>query len=247
MPIGRISSLYGSAMSKAQEHDAEQLKNLARLRDEATGITDNAGGLLERLRRLFQPVQDRVIGMADVPEDRYVGQAAADAERAYGVNRGRMMRDAQRFGIDPGSGNFLESLRQLAGQGAATRAGAMTRARGTAQDQGFARNLQAANLGNSLTAQALSAQGMGLSALRDVTSRYGQQASEWGALATANKPRPRPPRPIFRLPMRSSSSSSRKSTKPAPRSRVISSHLNAPGGSYQTIKHPDGRLSKHYI
>lgn len=119
--------------------------------------------------------------------NRMADEANADVEQAYGGGLKTMMRGAQRYGINPGSGEFAAQMGDMALQHAADSAGAQTNARVAARDKaekmvamaagsgqaGFGTGLSAGALASGATAGA-GAQGQGgLTALNGVAGTIG--------------------------------------------------------------------------
>lgn len=93
----------------------------------------------------------------------YAGRAAADVEQAMSTARSTAVRNLSRMGINPNAARFADLNNQIALQGAAMKAGAMTNARMGADQMFEAKRINALNIGRNLPATQLSAIGTGAS------------------------------------------------------------------------------------
>lgn len=126
--------------------------------------------------------------------NRMADEANADVEQAYGGGLKTMMRGAQRYGINPGSGEFAAEMGDMALQHSADSAGAQTNARVAARNKaemmvataagsgqaGFGTGLSAGALATG-AGSAASATGANSSAvLNGVSSTFGAGANGAG-------------------------------------------------------------------
>ena len=113
------------------------------------------------MKETFRPVERGVVKRAleyNLPEEqeRMAGRARGEVAAQFDVQRGVMQRELSRYGFDPE--RFAAINASLAGQEAATSAGAANTARDTARTYGHALEMDAASLGRDLpSAQATSA------------------------------------------------------------------------------------------
>lgn len=91
-------------------------------------------------------------------------KAAADVNTAFANTRAQESRALSRMGVNPNSGRFAALNNQLSLTQAATSAGAMTKARDSAEQLGFARKMDAAGLGRNLATNASTAYGISVGA-----------------------------------------------------------------------------------
>ena len=114
--------------------------------------------------------------------------AMADVDKGFAATNDAVARRMAAEGVDPGSAKFVEQMRQSAVDQATARAGAAYKARQGVEIQGYARKMDAANLGRNLASnQATSAQialtagnsaannaGKPVEQSQSATSTYGQ-------------------------------------------------------------------------
>jgi hypothetical protein len=86
-------------------------------------------------------------------------KAAADAGRAFGISQAQNQRAMMAMGANPNSGKFAGMQNATGLQQAAMRAQAMTNARTSAEQMGYARKLDAAGLGRGLAGASSAAYG----------------------------------------------------------------------------------------
>ena len=92
----------------------------------------------DEYKRLGVPIQEGLAAEASAPisESEYatnIGRAGADVDQAYDQAGTQFRSSLGRYGLNPGSGRFASGLRSLSLGRAASKAGAMTGARGALQ------------------------------------------------------------------------------------------------------------------
>ena len=144
---------------------------------------------LNQYNQNFVPVQNNIAQGAlnyntEANYNRLANSAMGDVNNAFDVSRQNIERQYQGFGINPTSGayagqtNANEVLR--AGQAAA----ASTMARNAAEQLGWQRNLDAANVGQNVYANAGSAANFGLNAGNAAMTASNVPVSNYGTLSS---------------------------------------------------------------
>ncbi|MBV8156909.1 MAG: tail fiber domain-containing protein, partial [Dyella sp.] len=111
----------------------------------------------------FRPLEKKIVAAAenyDTPERRAAEAAAAKADVTMAVDstQAATLRNQQRMGVNPSSGKAMALQSQMGLGKAALLAGADSAARRNVETQGYARQMDAANLGRGLASnQATSA------------------------------------------------------------------------------------------
>lgn len=116
-----------------------------------------------RNKSVFWPLENSIVKNAnefDTPARREAeaGKAVADVGLQIDGERQAMVRNQQRIGVNPSSGNSLAMNNQMSLASASAKGAAATGARDRIETQGFARKMDAASLGRGLaSAQATAA------------------------------------------------------------------------------------------
>lgn len=116
-----------------------------------------------RNKSVFWPLENSIVKNAneyDTPTRREAeaGKAVADVGMQIDGERQAMVRNQQRMGVNPSSGNSLAMNNQMSLAAASAKGAAATGARDKIETQGFARKMDAASLGRGLaSAQATAA------------------------------------------------------------------------------------------
>lgn len=126
----------------------------------------------------YRPLEQKLVADAqayDTPERRAAEAAAAsaDVETSIAAQRGATMRAMERSGVNPASGKVMAMAGALDIGAAKAKAGAANAAMKTVEQQGYARRMDAANLGRNIA----SSQGTSAS----IASQIGS-----GAVSSAN-------------------------------------------------------------
>lgn len=137
----------------------------------------------------FRPLEQGVVKAAqeyDTPERRELkaGQAVAGVNTQIDNARAAMRERLASRGVDLGSGNVMAQEAAMAVQGGATAAAAANKAREDVELQGYARKMDAANLGRGLASSQATSAGVALNAGNSsvnnaqVPVAIGQQATQ---------------------------------------------------------------------
>ena len=94
----------------------------------------------DQYQTLGRPIQEKIASQALAPisESEYatnIGRAGADVDQSYDQAGAEFRSGLGRYGLNPGSGRFASGLRSLSLGRAASKAGAMTGARGALQSR----------------------------------------------------------------------------------------------------------------
>lgn len=105
--------------------------------------------------KTFRPLEKGIVADAEnynteANRELLAGKAAADAGRAFEINKASSDRSMASMGVNPNSGRFAAITGQNNLNLSALKAKAMTDARTTAEATGYARKLDAAGLGRNL-------------------------------------------------------------------------------------------------
>ncbi|APW38437.1 hypothetical protein RD110_15550 [Rhodoferax koreense] len=117
----------------------------------------------------FRPLEQGIVADAQnydtaARRDEKAAQAIADVSQQAGLAQASTNRDLARKGVVPGSGKSLALNNQLALGTATASAAASTKARDAVELQGYARKLDAANLGRGLSSSQATSAGLALTA-----------------------------------------------------------------------------------
>lgn len=138
----------------------------------------------------FRPLETGMVAAAqnyDTPErqTQNADKAAADVEQSFAGMQAQQQRAMDRRGVNPSSGAAVALGNQNALSKAATTAGAMNKARTDTELQGYARKMDAANLGRGLASSQATSAGVALSAGNSAVNNAGQTMSQ--SLAAQNQ------------------------------------------------------------
>lgn len=120
-------------------------------------------------KNTYRPLEQNIVDEAnnyntDTHREQLASKAASDVNQGYSTARDQTNRTMASYGINPNSGRFASINKGLTLSQAADSAGAMTNARQTAENLGYARQLDAANMGRNLASNASTAYGVSLNA-----------------------------------------------------------------------------------
>jgi hypothetical protein len=120
-------------------------------------------------KNTFRPLEQGIVTAANeydtaARREEAAGTAAADVTQAFDNVQGQQSRNMARMGINPNSGKSLAANAQLGIQQATALAGAKNKARDQIELQGYARKMDAANLGRGLASQQATSAGVALNA-----------------------------------------------------------------------------------
>ena len=142
----------------------------------------------------YVPLEQKIVNDAlqfnqKAEQERMAGQAGADVEQAYGLQREQNAREMARYGINPNSSTALSAMAQSGNDEALAKAGSMNTSRLQSRAMGMAMMADAANMGRGLSGQSNSAAQVALQAGQagqgNVMGQTGMQTQTRG-LANAN-------------------------------------------------------------
>lgn len=175
---GRLNTRSQSALRGASS-SANTLKSYG------AGMYSTGRGLVSQYNDAFAPLVNSLPGMANIPLQSYVDDAANAVHGQYDRARGVQGRELARMGVNPASGRMAGLLGTLSRDEAADAAGAMTNARFAGQRENFQRSLGAAGVGQGLLSGGMGAMGAGTSATgqaagiqQNIAGQYGQLSNE---------------------------------------------------------------------
>lgn len=158
---------YKARDAESNALQAEANAIASRVADSQVALMDQqreiSGEYHSRNKSVFWPLEDTIVKDAneyDTPERREAeaGKAVADVGAQIDGERQAMVRNQQRMGVNPSSGNALAVGNQMSLAAASAKGKAATAARDKIETQGFARRMDAASLGRGLaSAQATAA------------------------------------------------------------------------------------------
>jgi len=126
----------------------------------------------------FRPLEGKIIADAqsfDSPErqKQNAARATADVQQAFDSSQGQMQRSLERRGVNPSSGTALALNNQASMQKAAAVAGASNKARTDTELQGYARKMDAANLGRNLASNQATSAGVAMNVGNSAVNNAG--------------------------------------------------------------------------
>lgn len=186
--IGWIEAKNANAKESAAEqalgYHAGQEAAVQGLAGAASGLQQVGQNMWDQYQATFAPKLTELAANVNVPEERYVGQAATDVNTAYDSAEGQARRGLERMGVDPSSGAWAGEQGDLTRARAASLAGGMTRARAQGRDENFQRLSSFAGLGMNSANQATATLGSAMTGQGQVATQLGGMAEEWAGLAT---------------------------------------------------------------
>lgn len=128
----------------------------------------------------FRPMEQSIVDAAqtydtEARREQKAGQAVADVEQQLAAAQGQQSRQLTRMGVNPNDGKFAAMSTQMAMTGALGKAQAASKAREGVELQGYARKMDAANLGRNLASNQATSAGVALNA--------GNSAAQTGGMA----------------------------------------------------------------
>lgn len=181
MPWGVASAVIGAVGANAAA------KKSAKATDAATYAANTQADIAldqwDSFKEIYQPIERSIATQAlqaGTDEDlaRAAGEASTTVSSQYGKARDRLARTP---GADPSSGAFQAGLVGLELSQAAADATAQNKARQTAKDTAFAKQVDAASIGKGLPAQAMSGLSSAASAQSAVASQQSASANNTAA------------------------------------------------------------------
>jgi len=134
-------------------------------------------------KNTFRPMEQAIVSGAqnyDTQDrrDAEAGKAMADVTQGFGNARDQNTRAQQRMGVNPSSGRSMAMGNQMAIAQAGAQAQAATGARQNVETQGYARRMDAANLGRGLASNQATSAGVALNAGNSAVSNAGQTLAQ---------------------------------------------------------------------
>ena len=117
----------------------------------------------------FRPVERSIVDAAqtydtEARREQKAGEAIADVQQQIDASLGQQMRQLTRMGVNPNDGKFAAMSNQMSMAGALGKAQAAAKAREGVELQGYARKMDAANLGRNLASNQATSAGVALNA-----------------------------------------------------------------------------------
>lgn len=117
----------------------------------------------------FRPMERGIVADAqnydtEARRDQKAGEATATVQQQIDAAQGQQQRAMTRMGVNPNDGKFAAMSNQMGMAGALGKATAATKAREGVEVQGYARKMDAANLGRGLASSQATSAGVALNA-----------------------------------------------------------------------------------
>lgn len=117
----------------------------------------------------FRPMERAIVDAAQTYDtesrrDQKAGEAIADVQQQIDAAQGQQSRQLARMGVNPNDGKFAAMSNQISMAGALGKAQAASKAREGVELQGYARKMDAANLGRNLASNQATSAGVALNA-----------------------------------------------------------------------------------
>lgn len=118
-------------------------------------------------KNVFRPLETGIVADAanydtQARQDAEAGKAVADVNQSFGAAQDASNRNMQRMGVNPASGAFAAGQTQLQAQKALATVQGINGAREKVQTIGYARKMDAANLGRNLASNQATSAGVAL-------------------------------------------------------------------------------------
>ena len=150
----------------------------------------------------FRPLEQGIVADAqaydtEARRNAEVGKAQADVNQGFSNSQSQLARNMARMGVSPSSGRSMAMQNQNSIAQASALAGASNQARDKIELQGYARKMDAANLGRGLASNQATSAGVALNAGNSAVSNAGrtleqgnqaaaQMGQGWGTAISAN-------------------------------------------------------------
>ena len=134
-------------------------------------------------KNTFRPLEQSIVSEAqtydtEARRDSEAGKAVANVTQSFNNTRDQNTRAQQRMGVNPSSGRMQAMGNQIAIAQAGAQAQASTGARQNIETQGYARRMDAANLGRGLASNQATSAGVALNAGNSAVSNAGQTLAQ---------------------------------------------------------------------
>ena len=129
-------------------------------------------------KNTFRPLEAGIVADAQnydtaARRNQAAGRAMADVEQQFGNEAAQQQRAMTRMGVNPSSGKFAAMSTQMGMAEAAAKAGAASKARDNIELQGYARKMDAANMGRGLASSQATSAGVAMSAGNSAVNSAG--------------------------------------------------------------------------
>lgn len=129
-------------------------------------------------KNTFRPLEGGIVADAQnydtaARRDQAAGRAMADVEQQFGNEAAQQQRAMTRMGVNPNSGKFAAMSTQMGMAEAAAKAGAASKARDNIELQGYARKMDAANMGRGLASSQATSAGVAMNAGNSAVANAG--------------------------------------------------------------------------
>lgn len=129
-------------------------------------------------KNTFRPLEGKIIADAqnfnsEASQNEAAGKALADVEQQFGNEAAQQQRAMTRMGVNPNSGRFASMSTQMGMAQAAAKAGAASKARDSVELQGYARKMDAANMGRGLASSQATSAGVAMNAGNSAVNNAG--------------------------------------------------------------------------
>lgn len=126
----------------------------------------------------FRPLEGKIVADAqnydtEARRNEAASKAIADVGSQVEMARQQQTRSLQRMGVNPNSGKMLSMSNAMAMGEAATKAGAASKARDNIELQGYARKMDAANMGRGLASSQATSAGVAMNAGNSAVNNAG--------------------------------------------------------------------------
>ena len=131
----------------------------------------------------FRPMEQAIVADANAYDttarrDEKAAGAMADVGTQAAAAKQAQARTMQRMGVNPGSAKFVGMQNEMSMNEAAAKAGAASAARMQVETQGYARKMDAANLGRNLASNQATSAGVAMNAGNSAVNNAGQTMNQ---------------------------------------------------------------------
>jgi hypothetical protein len=179
--VGVISSSNSANAANATAKDGMKMqKNIAGRQ------LDMADEQYDRYLDLYGDLEKGIVYEAQkgVDYEEAVGTASADVAQAFDKSHEIAKRDLTRYGMDPSSGRFAELESDYTNNRALAEVGARNMARQQVDDESWAKQLTAMNLGKGLPSDAANMMNSAASGYGNYTAQMNNMANQYSQSAS---------------------------------------------------------------
>lgn len=129
-------------------------------------------------KNTFRPLEGKIVADAqnfntEARRSEAAGKAMADVEQQFGNEAAQQQRAMTRMGVNPNDGRFAAMGNQMSMAQALAKAGAASKARDNIEIQGYARKMDAANMGRGLASSQATSAGVAMNAGNSAVNNAG--------------------------------------------------------------------------